>query len=174
MARDLYRYVGPPDILQRSKHSPGGARITSTADLAAWIVTTGQRPDATGLLPVTFVVDADGDLRLADRHSEHVACARGQPVRSAGEMFFEPRASGWNLAAVSNQSTGYCPEPESWSQVAAALDPLPLSHPGRFTYAYVFRRCPICGQLNIVKDEVFECVICNADLPLTWNVAMDW
>ena len=31
---------------------------------------------------------------LADRRSEHVACAGGRPVRSAGEMFFASNGDG--------------------------------------------------------------------------------
>jgi hypothetical protein len=38
------------------------------------------------------VIDAKGNLLLAERCSEHVACAGGGPVLSAGEIFF--RVSG--------------------------------------------------------------------------------
>ena len=169
----LYRYVGPSDIFHRVEHSSGGAQITSPGDLAAWIATTQQHPDTTGLLPTTFIVDAAGYLFLADRHSEHIACAKGQAVRSAGEMFFVRGATGWDIAAVSNQSTGYCPEPNSWPHVAVALDRIPIAHPDQFTFAYVFRRCPLCDQLNIVKDDIFECGVCGTNLPPTWNVADD-
>jgi hypothetical protein len=71
---------------------------------------------------------------------------------------------------VTNQSTGYCPEPESWPAVAAALDRIPLPHPGGFTPSFIFRRCPACVQLNVVKEGDFTCAVCGADLPLRWNL----
>jgi len=169
-ATRLYHYVGPADILARAKESPSGAYVTSLTALDAWVATTHQRSDATAVIPATFVVDAHGDLRLADRHSEHIACAGGQPVRSAGEIFLARRTDGWEVTEISNQSTGYCPDPESWPQVAAALARIPLPHPGRFTFACIFRRCPLCSQLNLVKDDVFECGVCGADLPTLWNL----
>jgi len=36
--------------------------------------------------------------------------------------------------------------------VGIALDRLGLAHPGDFTDKIVFRRCPECGQLYIVRD----------------------
>ena len=56
--------------------------------------------------------------RLADRHSEHVACAGGGPVLSAGEMFFLLEDSRAAVVEVSNQSTGYWPETSSLTAVA--------------------------------------------------------
>ena len=174
----LYRYVGPAEIalgVRAASGRGGGVQVRSVADLAAWLAATRPQADAAGLLPATFLIDARGVLRLADRHAEHVACACGQPVRSAGEIFFAPTlergATGWAVAQISNQSSGYCPEPESWPQVAAALERIPLAHPGQFTLACVFRRCPRCGQLALVKDALFVCAVCGADLPARWNIA---
>jgi len=167
----LYHYVGPPEIVQRAQTQPGGARIASPADLTAWIASTRQCPTDAGVLWATFVVDANGFLRLADRRSEHVACASGQHVRSAGEIAFISTPGGWVVAEVSNQSTGYCPEPESWPQVAAALDRIPLPHPAGFTFACIFRRCRACDQLNLVKDGDFTCALCGVSLPASWNLA---
>ena len=59
--------------------------------------------------PFTFVVDLEGVLRLAPRRSEHVACAGGRPVLSAGEVSFERGPDGWEVTSATNQSTGYCP-----------------------------------------------------------------
>ncbi len=75
------------------------------------------------------------------------------------------------VIAVSNQSTGYCPEPESWPRVALALDTIPLQHPGRFTQEIVFRRCASCDQINIVKDGWLICLFCGKELPTHWNLA---
>jgi hypothetical protein len=77
--------------------------------------------------------------------------------------------TGLDLAEATNQSTGFCPEPESWPAVAAALDRIGIPHPGRFTQEVVFRRCPACGQRNIVKEAWFACDVCGANLPLVWN-----
>jgi hypothetical protein len=165
----LYRYVGPAEIQERVRHATPGVRITSIADLAEWIQSSGQKPDRAGLLVATFVVAADGSLRLADRGSEHVACSGGEPVLSAGEMFFLLTQDGIEVAEVSNQSTGFCPEPASWPVVGAALDRLGIAHPGRLTHEVIFRRCPACSERNIVKDGWFVCGICGAYLPSEWN-----
>jgi hypothetical protein len=166
----LYYYVGPDDIRQRSATAPAGFLIRSADDIQAWAHRTGQHPDRGGLIAVTFVVDEQGMLCVADRRSEHVACAGGSPVLSAGEMFFRLSASPVEVVEVTNQSTGYCPEPESWPVVACALDAIGVPHPGRFTQVVVFRRCPTCGERNIVKDGWFVCGSCGANLPAVWNL----
>jgi hypothetical protein len=163
-----YRYVGPPEILARSRSAPKGVAIRSTDDLRAWIKATGQR-SATQIV-ATLVIDESGSLLIADRHSEHVACAGGEPVASAGEMTFLVEGNQLEVIEVSNQSTGYCPEPESWPQVALALDRIGLPHPGGFTCEIIFRRCPSCNQVNIVKDNWMVCLFCGKDLPTQWNV----
>lgn len=165
----LYHYVGPAEIAARLVGRSGGTRIGSGADLARWCAATGQTSGRTGLIAVTFVIDADGELLVADRHSEHVACAGGGPVRAAGEMFLSVGAGRAEVTEVSNQSTGFCPEPESWPTVAAALDRSAVPHPGRFTTEITFRRCAACGERNAVKDGWFVCALCGADLPTEWN-----
>src|SRR5436190_17946532 len=160
----LYAYVGPEAIRQRVADQPRGARITALTDLLARIA----RHSAVDLVAATFVIDVGGSLVLAERHSEHVACAGGEPVRSAGELFFS-LADPPEVIEASNQSTGYCPEPGSWPTVAAALDAIGAPHPGRFTLEIVFRRCLACGERNVVKDEWFTCALCGAALPEQWN-----
>ena len=88
---------------------------------------------------------------------------------SAGEMFLGRSGTVWRVAEVSNQSTGFCPEPESWPAVAVALDRAGIAHLGGFTLAVAFRRCPSCGERNVVKDGWFACGVCGADLPADWN-----
>jgi hypothetical protein len=168
MAR-LYHYVGPEEVRRKAAGAPPGLPVLLAGDLEGWLRTAGQRPNREGLLAVTFIVDRQGDLRVADRRSEHVACAAGGPVLSAGEMFFRLTGAGPEVAEVSNQSTGYCPEPASWPAVAAALDRLGLPHPGRFTQEVTFRRCAACGQRNVVRDGWLACGVCGADLPADWN-----
>jgi hypothetical protein len=167
----LYPYVGPAEIQARAVGRPAGTRISSVQDLLAWIRATSLYPGPDRLVAVTFVIDEKGDLLLADRRSEHVACAGGGPVRSAGEMFFLVEVGRVEAAEVSNQSTGYCPEPESWPAVAAALDRIDVAHPVGFTIEVVFRRCGKCGERNVVKDRWFFCGVCGADLPAEWNFA---
>ena len=164
MISKLYEYVGSPAL--RRPDAPAGSVIATLAACEAWAAL--QSPEG-GIVAATFVIDQSGRLLLAPRRSEHVACAGGAAVQSAGEMFF---ADGpLRLQEVTNQSTGYCAEPESWPAVAAALDRLPLPHPGGFTTALLFRRCVQCGQKNLVKEGWFVCGCCQADLPLAWNFA---
>jgi len=162
-----YRYVVPPEIMAQSRSAPRGVPISRVDDLRAWLKTTGQM--TVSQIVATFVIDLDGRLRIADRRSEHVACAGREPVLSAGEINFLV-GDGIEAGEVSNQSIGYCPEPESWPQVALALDRIPLHHPGRFTHEIIFRRCLSCDQINIVKDGWLVCLACGKELPKQWNL----
>lgn len=163
----LYPYVGPARLAKLAAAGSPRFHVTTAAATAAWLATQPDS-DAGGTLTLTFVVLPNG-LWLADRHSEHVACARGAPALSAGEVTFEPDGREWFVAHVTNQSTGYCPEPESWPAVEAALDAAGIPHPGGFSAEMVFRRCPACAATNIVKDGWFACDVCGADLPRAWN-----
>src|SRR5262249_21097218 len=151
-----YSYVGPRAIAERCRGA-SGIRIASSNDVRRWIAATGQEPDEEGEITATFVIDLRGTLRIADRHSEHVACAGGEDVLSAGEMTFVLCENEVLVVRVTNQSTGYCPEPESWPAVAAALARAGVAAPEGFTPAFVFRRCVRCGETNIVKDGWFVC-----------------
>jgi hypothetical protein len=168
MAR-VYRYVGPDEIRQRVQGSDSGVRIGSVHDLASWLQSTNQQRGRDGLYAATFVIDEQGELRVADRGSEHVACSGGHPVLSAGEMFFRVTGDEIEVEEVTNQSTGFCPEPESWPAIAKALDQVGIRHPSRFTQELLFRRCTACGERNLVKDQWFVCAICGAELPVAWN-----
>jgi hypothetical protein len=92
-------------------------------------------------------------------------------VLAAGEILFARDAGGWSASEISNQSTGYCPDPDSWPAVAVALDRIGLAHPGDFTHKVIFRRCPSCGQLNIVRDGDFACAVGDNALPAHWNIS---
>ncbi|MFJ3203858.1 hypothetical protein [Streptomyces sp. NPDC086989] len=165
-----YRYVGPADLLALVRPGGGGRSIRSAADLDAWARSLTPEESAE---PFTFVVDATGVLRLAPRRSEHVVCAGGETVLSAGEITFRVESGQWTVSEVSNQSTGYCPDVRSWPAVAWALDAAGIVPPSAFTHEVVFRRCPACGQLNIVREQDFVCVFCDGALPGEWNVDED-
>lgn len=167
----LYHYVGPRHLADRATSGSPGTPICCAQDVLDWTQDTRQEP-AGGCVIATFVVDSSGLLLLADRCSEHVACAGGQPVLAAGEITFAITCRV-EIVAVSNQSTGYCPEPESWPVVAEALRRAGLVIPDGFSFVCVFRRCPECGGINIVKDGVFECAVCSCELPERCNVQDD-
>jgi hypothetical protein len=93
---------------------PGGSGVGSHIDPAALARWLDARPADELSEPFTFVVSLDGQLRLAPRRSEHVDCAAGQPVLAAGEVLFSQDWAGWSVIEISNQSAGYCPDPDSW------------------------------------------------------------
>ena len=170
-----YRYVGPAEIRDQAV-AVDTVAVDSADTLARWLTepkrtepkrTERKRAELTE--PVTFVVLLGGGLMLAPRRSEHVALARGQDVLAAGEMTFGPAGSRWRVVEVTNQSTGYCPDPDCWPAVRTALDQLGIRHPGDFTEKVVFRLCPSCGERNIVRDGDFTCALCDSGLPARWN-----
>jgi len=161
----IYRYVGPKQIADRAPAVPAGIRVESPKDVLHWILQTDQELNAEGSVTATFVIDEAGCLRIADRRSEHVACSGGQPVRSAGEMTFTVTPRDVRVTWVTNQSTGYCPEPDSWPAAQAALERAGIAAPDGFSLELLFRRCPQCGSINIVKDQNFACGVCSAALP---------
>jgi len=147
---------------------PPGTTLLTYAALETWLESRGLPQDAACV--ATFIVNLDGVMAVADRHSEHVACAGFQPVLAAGEVtFVAPKRGTAFVEAVSNQSTGYCPDPDCWPAVSTALQKMALTPPPTFTDAYTFRRCPSCDQRNLVKDDWWVCGVCDADLPRSWN-----
>ncbi|MFB9239990.1 hypothetical protein ACFFWC_31445 [Plantactinospora siamensis] len=163
-----YRYVGPAEV--RDRTAVDVVAVDGSASLDGWLAGRGGGELAE---PVTFVVDLDGVLRLAPRRSEHVVLADGRRVLAAGEMSFASTGMGWRVVAVTNQWTGYCPDPDCWPAVASALDRVGVPHPGGFTDRVTFRCCPGCGERNIVRDEDFTCAMCGGALPAQWNFASE-
>jgi hypothetical protein len=45
------------------------------------------------------------------------------------------------VTEISNESTGYCPDLDSWPAVAAVLDRAGICHPDGFTQPIIFRAC---------------------------------
>jgi hypothetical protein len=165
-----YSFIGPAHLLENAATATTGETISSAAHAAEWIRRHTEDAVPGGLIPATFIITATGGtLRLASRRSEHVHCALGQAVLSSGEMFLRLAPGGVRVEQVTNQSTGYAPEPSSWPAVAAALDALGIAHPGGFDPSFDFRRCPRCRQLCLVKDGDFTCAVCGTGLPAEWN-----
>lgn len=161
-----FRYVGPA-VLRDLPDAVDAIDVVSVDVLGRWLAAQ-DRHERTE--PFTYVVTLDGVLRVAPRRREHVACARGQDVLGAGEIQFEHDASGWTVTEISNQSTGYCPDMDSWPAVADALDRAGLRHPDGFTEPIVFRACTNCLTRNIVRDDDFTCAVCGSALPADWNL----
>lgn len=168
MAR-IYQYIGPAELAQYGQQPPRRTHVRRAEDVLRWISETEQPIDAQSSVVATFIINPAGALWIADRHSEHVQCAQGEDVLSAGEMTFTVDKRRVAVTAVTNQSTGYCPEPESWPAVAAALERAGLPHPYAFTTEFIFRSCSACGMTNIVKDGWFVCGVCDGGLPAQWN-----
>lgn len=176
----LYHYVGPADLARLAQtDTPRMALGTAACAVKLWrqyfpaFKPTLRESGSSETLTVTFVVVPSEGMWVADRHSEHVACARGGPVHAAGELTLSLNHKGHPLiiSEISNQSTGFCPEPESWYAVKHALQNSGIRHPHGFTAEMIFRRCPKCGATNIVKDQWFHCEVCKAELPAEWNFA---
>ncbi|WP_052550962.1 hypothetical protein [Enhygromyxa salina] len=161
-----YEYVGPPEIRAAAKREQLGVSVRSAEELAAWV---RNQPEWDGdSLTATFVVVPDGTLRVAPRRSEHVGCALDGAVLAAGELTI-CLAPQVQIIAATNQSTGYCPQPSCWDVARAALGAIAIACPEHLTSAYEFRRCPSCGERNLVKEDWFVCVFCDTDLPREWN-----
>jgi len=152
-----YNYIGPDDLLTLVCPENCGTLIMSPQDILNWGSPHNE-------VIATFVIQKEGHLCLADRHTEHVACAGGKAVLSAGEMTFFMTGSQIEVTYATNQSTGYCPEPTSWPAVAKALDKLAISHPNKFSHEFIFRRCMTCQTINIIKDEWYVCAVCGRKL----------
>ena len=167
--RRSYRYVGREDILSKMGDPPR-TPVSSLEDIRWWTDAHKREVDREGCIAATFVIDLDGALWIADRRSEHVACARGGEVLSAGEVFFAVENGQPEIARISNQSTGYCPEVSSWGAVDAALRKVGILHSGGFDPKFEFRRCPNCRNIAIVKDGDYSCLLCGEALPEIWNI----
>jgi len=166
-----YTYVGPSEIKERSQRGPDCLQVRDAELLLPWLRAFLPRGRTQGEIPVTFIIDPEQELWIADRRSEHVACADGGDVLAAGEMIFSVTGMRVEVVEITNQSTGYCPEPESWGMVAAVLDHLGIPHPDCFTAEFHFRRCDHCQTITLIKEGVFECAVCNSPLPPDWNFA---
>ena len=164
-----YKYIGSPDHFALVGKSSTRKLIETPADVLLWTKQTNQVPTSDDEVIATFVIDPYGKLWVADRRSEHLVCADGGEVLAAGEMTFRISGNSIEVLEATNQSTGFCPEPSSWTAVARALDTVCLPHPSEFTASFVFRRCEICETTNIIKDDYIFCAVCNGELAKNCN-----
>lgn len=163
----MYSFVGKENLLTLVKPEHKGIRIYTPGHIDKWIITNAQKPDFNHEIIVTFVIDKENNLRINDRRSEHVVCAGGEPVLSAGEMTFQLRNNKTqNISQITNLSTGYCPCPSSWRFVKQALDSIGMQYPDGFSPAFIFRICKNCQTINVIKDDYFVCLNCDKDLPV--------
>lgn len=161
----MYKYVGSKEILRCIKPNAKGYKINSSLDIQEWIIQTEQTLDENNEIIATFIIDTTHNLKINDRHLEHVACAEGNPVLSAGEIIFEiNNGKVTKITHITNQSTGYCPQINSWKEVDKALKKLDLPFPPFFTQEFIFRICEKCDNINIIKDNFFVCNICESNL----------
>jgi hypothetical protein len=89
MTRREYHYVGPNEIRDAARTQPTGIRISSLADIRSWLTTSQTDRMKDGSFIATFTITLNEELLVAPRRSEHVACASGGPVLSAGEITFD-------------------------------------------------------------------------------------
>lgn len=148
MKPESYHYIGSPE-LNRPTAIPR-LRVSHRSAILPWV--RQQSPESKSRYFATYIISTEQKLWISDRHSEHVACAAGQPVLAAGEIEFVLEQE-LEVEYLSNQSLGYCPRVSCWTVVDEVLTRLQIPHPERFTLACQFRRCEQCAALQIVKDE---------------------
>ena len=143
--------------------------VATVDGLLKWAIEAGNFSQGTASEIFTYTVLPGHRLFIADRHSEHVACARGSVVECAGEITFRRLKRGLVIEEVSNLSTGYCPESNTWVALDLALKAAGFPGVHGFTSAFEFRYCQRCLQTCVIKDEVYECPSCWQPLPAEWN-----
>lgn len=161
-----YNYIGPKQILQRVKPIYKGTIVKKSEDIFHWINEQNESAKIGDLTICTFVIDLNGNLLIANRHSEHVQCAFGKDVLSAGEIsFLIEKQQQIFIESITNQSTGYCPAASSWAEVEKALQKIEgLNVPDGFEPSFVFSYCPNCQTRQIVKEAFYYCPSCEGEL----------
>ncbi|WP_009964699.1 hypothetical protein [Verrucomicrobium spinosum] len=167
----IYPYVGPAAIKEKVNMAAPRHEVTTADGLMKWALDAGYFSPGTPSEVFTYTVLSGHHLFIADRHSEHIACARGAPVECAGEIAFRRSKTGLVIEEASNLSTGYCPESSAWVALDLALKAAGFPGVQGFTTAFEFRYCQRCLQTCVIKDEVYECPSCLEPLPAEWNYA---
>lgn len=161
-----YEYIGPKEILNSIKPELQGTKIESSKEIVNWLKLNNKITKAENFTVCTFIIDLKGHLLISDRHSEHVQCAFGENVLSAGEIGFKVESQERvKVESLTNLSTGYCPPPKSWSEVYKTLIQIEgLIIPKKFEPSYIFSYCSQCKQRQIIKDDFYYCPICEKEL----------
>ena len=165
-----YKYIGPEERRDLFADDSIGTKVKSFEDVLKWIKETDQHLDHNTEVVATYVILKNRFMYIADRHSEHVACAQGQDVLSAGEITFFIDKGKVEVIEVTNLSTGYCPAPASWKAVDKALKKAKLLHPKKFTCHFEFRLCLKCETINVIKDDWYVCAMCEQELDKKRNI----
>lgn len=168
-AMKLYDYVGPSSIRASARFDTPRHEVHGASGLHSWAHSHRLFDGRDQLVTFTYVILPPARLFVADRHSEHVACARGDSVLTAGEITFERVGPRWIVSETSNLSTGYCPESESWRPLSDALQAAGFAPIDDFTNSFEFRYCLQCRQTCVIKDDIYECPSCLNTLPQEWN-----
>lgn len=161
-----YNYIGPKSILKRVQAVYKGSVIKTTDDIVDWLKANNEKIKIEDITICTFVIDLDNQLLIVNRHSEHVQCAFGKDVLSAGEIgFIIEKENRIRIDSITNQSTGYCPAASSWIEVKKALQKIEgLSIPNGFEPTFVFSYCLTCQTRQIVKEAFYYCPLCEGEL----------
>ena len=167
--KKIYKYLGKPENKIKSQIASNREIVRKPEDVLIWLKKNKYKISESKTITATFIINKDEEMWIADRNSEHILCAKGRDVLSAGEITFCLIRNKVIVSDITNQSTGYCPEPDSWSYVSKTLDDIGLEHPDFFTEVFQFRFCYHCSSINIVKDNWFFCAVCNASLSAQWN-----
>jgi len=167
--KQSYFFVGSKELEARVEEKYEGKKINQIKDIYQWIKESNQRIENENII-ATFIVNEQEELVISDRHSEHVMCAGGRNVLSAGEITFNFEKKNIFVSEITNQSTGYCPKTTSWEIVNITLSKIGIEHPKYFTKAYEFRYCENCQTKNLIKEEIYQCAVCNSDLDFEWNI----
>jgi hypothetical protein len=161
----MYHYIGAKEILKQVDITKIGKIISSQSDVKNWIIETNQTCNVNNEIIATFVIDLCENLRINDRRSEHIVCANGENILSAGEITFQIKHNQIiSISQITNLSTGYCPSIKSWYFVEKALSKITIEFPPFFTTKFIFRICENCGDINLIKDSFFVCINCEKEL----------
>ncbi|AZZ91839.1 hypothetical protein EUZ85_14310 [Hahella sp. KA22] len=166
----LYSYVGPKDLLLLVDNDVERFAIYSHLDVLDWKSKTEQTLQKDKTITATYIIDTNDTLYIGDRHMEHVSCAIGDHIKAAGEITFEITTHQVSIIGATNQSTGYCPEKSCWNELRKALEKTSMRTVNGFTESFEFRICTHCKTINIIKESVFYCAVCDSKLSKHWNI----
>ena len=156
-----YNYVGPTEIGKRTFASERHL-VTCPEDVRNGI-SNNRTAVAGGSMMATFVIDTTSLRGLQTSQRTCRVCTWRRRAFSWRDDIVHGLDERWQFRGY-HKSTGYCPGIDSWPVVAVALDKARIGHPNGFTVKCVFRKCS-CGQINIIKDNYFQCAVCGSQLP---------